>query len=327
MATDDSTTEFGVRDEQGHWRPPYPVKYAPLFGWPVRPLRLLKWLFGYPGYLWPINTLFIGLGLLTWFFFQPPLSTTTHLKVSWIALMYARNMVLIWIVYGAHHLVLYTLKLHGNNRKYHPQWQAVNSGKFMFRNQVFDNVFRTCVSGCTIWTAYEVLYMWGAARGWFPYLDPAAHPAWFVMIFLLTPFWRETHFYFTHRLLHWRPLMFAFHRVHHMNPNPGPWAGLAMHPVEHLLYFSVVALNFVIPCHPLHFFFNSQLTALTPAFGHHGFEGPLFKGKVATGSYFHYLHHRFVSCNFGEATVPLDRWLGRFYDGVGTYRTRQNPAR
>ena len=99
-----------------------------------------------------------------------------------------------------------------------------------------------------------------------------------------------------------------------------------MHPVEHLLYLSVVMIHFVVPSHPLHFFFNSQLTALTPATGHHGFEGPLFHGKLQTGSYFHYLHHRYVSCNFGEATVPLDRWFGRFYDGIGPYRATLNAA-
>jgi len=319
---DPRSENFGVRDEKGHWRPPYACRYAPLFVWPPQPLKLLRWLFGYPGYLWPINTFFIGLGLLTWFFFQPPLSQAVHLAVGWIVLMFLRNMVLIGVVYGTIHLVLYTLKLHGNRRKYHPQWQAKKTKKFLFSDQVFDNAFRTCVSGCTIWTAYEVLYIWGAANHWWPYLNPVEHPVWFVVIFLLTPLWREAHFYCIHKLIHWRPLMNAVHHVHHMNPNPGPWTGLAMHPLEHVLYFSVVAIHFIVPSHPLHFFFNSQLTALTPAFGHHGFEGPLFRGTWVTGSYFHYLHHRFVSCNFGESTVPLDRWFGRFFDGVGPYRTR-----
>ena len=63
MSTDPKSPDFGVRDEKGNWRPPYPCKYAPLFVWPPRPLRFLKWLFGYPGYLWPINAFFIGLAL------------------------------------------------------------------------------------------------------------------------------------------------------------------------------------------------------------------------------------------------------------------------
>jgi hypothetical protein len=48
--------------------------------------------------------------------------------------------------------------------------------------------------------------------------------------------------------------------------------------------------------------------------GHHGFEGLLFNRTLVTGSYFHYLHHRFVSCN------------GVFFNGEGTYRTRRTPA-
>ena len=66
--------EFGIRDEKGHWRPPYPVRYAPLLRWPIRPLAFLKWLFGYPGFLWPINAFFLALALATWYYLQPPLS-------------------------------------------------------------------------------------------------------------------------------------------------------------------------------------------------------------------------------------------------------------
>lgn len=316
-------TEFGIRDEKGHWRPPYPVRYAPLLTWPLRPPAFLKWLFGYPGFLWPINLFFFGLACLTWYVLQPSPAQTAQLHFGWIALMFLRNMVLLWLIAGGHHLVFYMLKLHGDRRKYHPLWLSPDNKKFLFGHQTYDNVFRSCLSGCTIWTAYEVLYVWGAANGWFPYLDPVRNPVWFAALFLLTPLWRETHFYFVHRLLHWRPLMHAIHRIHHLNPNPGPWSGMAMHPVEHLLYLSVVAIHFLVPSHPLHFFFNSQLTALTPAFGHVGFEGPVFGGKLATGSYFHYLHHRFVSCNYGEATVPLDLWFGSFFDGEGAYRTKK----
>jgi sterol desaturase/sphingolipid hydroxylase (fatty acid hydroxylase superfamily) len=119
--------------------------------------------------------------------------------------------------------------------------------------------------------------------------------------------------------------MRTVHYVHHKNPNPGPWSGMAMHPVEHLLYLSVVLIHFVIPSHPLHFLMNAQLTALTPAQSHHGFEGPLF-GWWTSGSYYHYLHHRYVSCNFGDGIVPMDRWFGRYYDGLKTYRTKPNDA-
>jgi len=88
-----------------------------------------------------------------------------------------------------------------------------------------------------------------------------------------------------------------------------------MHPIEHLLYFSVVFPHMFLFCHPLHLLFNAQHTALTPAGGHHGFEGPVLNKTVPTGSYFHYLHHRYFDYNYGEATIPFDKWFGSFHDG------------
>ncbi|NQU38844.1 MAG: sterol desaturase family protein [Lentisphaerae bacterium] len=310
------------RDERGEWAPDNPCAYAPLFAWPPQPVRLFKWFFGYPGYLWPYSMFHILLATVTWLWLQPALETCATLKPGWISLMLLRNAVLMWIIYGGHHLMLYTLKLHGTVRKYRTEWQETDNKRFMFGNQIYDNIFRSFVLGCPIWTAYEVLYMWSLANGKIPLLAATRHPVWFVAIFLIIPIWRETHFYAVHRLIHWRPLFQTVHRIHHLNYNPGPWAGMAMHWVELLLYISVVLIHWVVASHPIHFFFNAQLTALTPAYGHHGFEGPLFKGKFPTGSYFHYLHHRYVSCNFGESTVPLDKWFGRFYDGRGPYKTK-----
>ncbi|RKX89234.1 MAG: hypothetical protein DRP70_04425 [Spirochaetes bacterium] len=44
--------------------------------------------------------------------------------------------------------------------------------------------------------------------------------------------------------------------------------------------------------------------------------------KWPVGNYFHYLHHRYVSCNFGRGTIPWDKWLGLFYDGEGVYKAK-----
>jgi sterol desaturase/sphingolipid hydroxylase (fatty acid hydroxylase superfamily) len=95
-----------------------------------------------------------------------------------------------------------------------------------------------------------------------------------------------------------------------------------MHPIEHIGYFSCLLIHFVVPSHPVHFFYDAQLTALTPAQGHTGFEGPIFAGKWPVGDYFHYLHHRHVSCNFGGGGIPWDKWLGRYYGGEGPYKTK-----
>ena len=36
---------------------------------------------------------------------------------------------------------------------------------------------------------------------------------------------------------------------------------------------------------------------------------------MGNGGYFHYLHHRYFDCNYGNEGVPLDRWFGSFHDG------------
>jgi sterol desaturase/sphingolipid hydroxylase (fatty acid hydroxylase superfamily) len=63
--------------------------------------------------------------------------------------------------------------------------------------------------------------------------------------------------------------------------------------------------------------FNLQHAGLTPAIGHAGFDK--FVGKEDRGLkndyYFHYLHHRYFTVNFGTEAVPLDQWFGSFHDG------------
>lgn len=321
MFMTDNTAENGIRDEKGHWRPG-PCTYAPLFTRPWDIPAMAKWLLGWGGYLWPRHVIFAGLAWLTWTFLQADIASSASLSAGWIGMMLLRNAVLLMLVFGFYHVTLYIWKWQGSKGKYHPQGQARNAKKFLFKDQVKDNMFWCFISGVPIWTAWEVLYIQALSNNSPRWLTWANNPVWFVGMFLLIPLWRETHFYFIHRLLHWKPLLRAIHSVHHKNPNPGPWSGMAMHPVEHLFYLSSVAIHFVVPSHPIHFFFNAQLTALTPAQGHTGFEGPLFKGLWPAGDYFHYLHHKHVSCNFGVATIPWDKWLGRFYDGEGPYKTK-----
>jgi sterol desaturase/sphingolipid hydroxylase (fatty acid hydroxylase superfamily) len=321
MATDNpianpTQPEFGFRTAKGEWRPPYPVKYAPLFCWPPRPVETLKWLLGYGGYLWPWNTFYMLLATVTWLWFQPALSRCVEFKVGWISQMYLRNLILLWLVDGGWHLLLYTFKVQGMARKYDPHWLRVGDRNFLFRNQLYDNILWSCVSGCAVWTGYEVLYMWAAANHLLPTVSWTEHPVYCAVWLCAIPFWREFHFYWIHRAIHWKPLYRHVHYLHHKNVNPGPWSGLAMHPVEHILYFSVVLIHWVVPSHPIHLLFNAQHTALTPAAGHHGFEGPILNGKLPTGSYFHYLHHRYIECNYGEATLPFDKLFGTFRDGL-----------
>ena len=96
------------------------------------------------------------------------------------------------------------------------------------------------------------------------------------------------------------------------------WSGLSMHPIEHLLYFSGVLLHWVIPSHPLHAIFHLMHAGLAPAAGHTGFDKFVGKGErgIMVGGFFHYLHHRYFTVNYGVEAVPLDKWFGSFHNGT-----------
>ena len=306
----------GPRNAKGEWRPNYPVEYAPLLVWPPRPLALLKWFFTWPGFMWPRNLMLLAISALSWFYTQPVLERCLVFKWDWMLQIWVRNECLIWLVYGGYYYYFYILKAEGTKGKYDLRWPARKSRVFLFHDQVLDNIFWTAGVAVFFWTALEALGLWLFANHYIPYLEWREHPVWFVVWLFLIPFWREFHFYCVHRLIHWKPLYRYVHYLHHKNINPNPWSGMAMHPVEVILYLSVAIIHWLIPSHPFHFLFNIQHAALTPACGHHGFEGPVLEEMWPTGSYFHYLHHRYFECNYGEASLPLDKWFGTFRDGL-----------
>jgi hypothetical protein len=54
-----------AKSGEKEWNPE-PATLAPINSWPPRPLQLFKWLFGFPGFLWPENLLVFGITLTTW---------------------------------------------------------------------------------------------------------------------------------------------------------------------------------------------------------------------------------------------------------------------
>lgn len=300
------------------WQPDSLIQVPPLFTWPVRPLGLLRAVFGIPGYLWPWNTVYAAIAFATWLFATPDLTTTSSLTAGWIMRVFLRNLALILLVAGAWHWRLYILRAQGTRYKYDGRWPAANSPKFLFHNQVADNILWTFVSAVPIWTAYELLTLWAQANHFVPVVTWTAHPLYCLLLMVCIPLLNEIHFYLVHRLLHWPPLYRLAHSLHHRNVNPGPWSGLAMHPLEHLLYFSAVLLHWIIPSHPFHVLYHLQHLALSPAQGHSGFGRVLVTGHegFSNDHYVHYLHHRYFEVNYGaDQFVPMDVWFGTFHDG------------
>jgi len=162
-----------------------------------------------------------------------------------------------------------------------------------------------------------VLLLWSYASGIIPIVSPSDSPIVFFLLFLLVPAIHEAGFYCVHRFLHWPPLYKVAHAVHHRNINPGPWSGLSMHPIEHVLYFCTVLLFFFIPSHPIHMINLLSRLGLAPSMGHTGFDRMELneKASIDNSYYAHYLHHRYFEVNYADGMIPLDKWFGSFHDG------------
>ena len=306
--------EAQIRDAKGEWRPsPLPVP-SPFTNGPWKPALLLKHLWGV---IWPYNLLYAAMALVCWLWLTPSAATTARFRIDWIALLFVRNAALLIIVAGALHLRMYIRRSQGIEFKYSDKWLASKDRKFTFGNQTRDNVFWSVVSGCGIWTAYEAVTLWLYSNGVIPYLDMRQYPVYAVLLTFFVVYWRYFHFYWVHRLIHWKPLYKTVHSLHHRNINVGPWSGLSMHPLEHLLYFSCVIIHWIIPGGPFFAIFSLLHAAISPAVGHLGFHRMVVDGdkSIASDNYFHYLHHRLFTVNFGVEAMPLDWWFKTQHDG------------
>ncbi len=310
--------KYGLRDEKGHWKPFKLIAYPHVFAWPPKPQKFFSWLFGFPGYILPWNLFYLAIALSLWLYLTPPLESLKTFSFDWIAFLLIRNFLLILAVFGGIHVRLFIRRDQGNLFKYNPKWQSKNNRNFLFSDQVRDNMFWTLCSAVPIWTAYEVFSLWAFANGHFFSASWQLHPVYCSILILLIPLFREFHFYVIHRLLHISTIYKKFHYIHHKNVNPGPWSGLAMHPVEHILYFSGVLIHFIIAAHPIHAIFQLTHAAVSPAIsGHSGFDKYIVGNKVIIDpdGYAHYLHHKYFECNYGDGAIPLDKWFGTFHDG------------
>ncbi|MXW62013.1 MAG: sterol desaturase family protein [Acidimicrobiaceae bacterium] len=304
-------------ESKGH-EPTVPITVSPILDWPPRPVATLRYLL--TPVMLPYGIFWVALAALTWNWLTPSMDRMATLDPGWMLEIYLRNVVLLSLVAGSLHLFLYTRQAQQQRYKYNQRWLSSTNKSFLWTNQTWDNIFWSLVSGCGIWTVYESLTLWAYANDWvasvqwgsaWPYLGALT-----VGIFL----WSVIHFYLNHRLLHVRWFYDHAHYLHHRNVNTGPWSGISMHPLEHVIYFSVFLLWWVVPAHPFIVILSGLFNGLSPAVSHSGFERfevGRRQSRTAPGAdYYHHLHHRYFECNYGNRPVPIDKLFGTFHDGT-----------
>ena len=313
-----------------NWHPELPLKSPPIFVWPPRPIAAIKYLLG-RSFLFSQITLYIALSFASWYYLYPDLSHWKEFSFGWIFQVYVVNQAISIIFASGLHLYFHSYKKQGTHHRYDHRELARDNKRFLFNNQVWDNIFWSLVSGTAFWTLWQVAFMWGYANGYLPWNDFETNPVWFVFLFVILTFWNSMYFYFIHRGIHWPPLYKLAHSLHHKNVTIGPWSGLAMHPIEHFIYFGVVVIHLLLASHPIHLFFLMLLNVLGAYSGHAGYEDLVIKGKSRIGiaNLFHTLHHKYFECNYGTTYMPCDKWFGTFHDGTeeSTERMRERRAK
>jgi sterol desaturase/sphingolipid hydroxylase (fatty acid hydroxylase superfamily) len=297
--------------------PQLPLKIAPFYHWPMRPLAIAYHLLqAWNPLAVRVSMLLIAIGVWTWA--TPSMDRMQVIGLDWVFEIWLRNLLLILAVAGGLHLYLFTFNKQGDSLRFDRRPMAKNVKAFLFRNQVWDNMFLSLVPAVFFWTAWEVVVMWAYANGWATMITFEDNPVWFIVLIIAIPIWVGFFFYFQHRFFHIRPCYKWVHSWHHKNQNTGPWSGLAMHPIEHLVLLSDSLIYLVVASHPIHLIFNLLHHGLGAPTSHAGFEGIKMgsSSKFQLGEFFHQLHHRFFDCNYGDGDQPWDHWLGTFHDGT-----------
>ncbi len=312
---------MSARQEWNH-KPDVPIQVSPLWQWPPKPWAMFRWYFDGWFFL-TINMSIVALAFTSYLWASPTIDQALTLQVWWIALIFARNFIILCIVAEGLHLWFHKYAMQGQDQKYDPRPFPRSGRVFTMDHQLLDNMVWSLASGVTIWTAFEVLMWWAIANGWVELATWARNPIWFVAVFFLIPVWESFYFYWIHRLLHTNAL-YRFHALHHRNTDVGPWSGLSMHPIEHVMYFGTVLIHFVLPTHPVHVIFHLMYYALLAVTTHTGFEGLWFRNKkrVHLGMFHHQMHHRYFECNYGNLDVPWDKLFGSFHDGTDAGKAR-----
>lgn len=152
---------------------------------------------------------------------------------------------------------------------------------------------------------------------------------------------RSLHFYLCHRMIHVRPFYKAFHGLHHRNTDVEPFSGLAMHPAEHLYYFTSIFIPLIFAgagatthqnstniddettfsylqrvvsdfciISPMVFRYAAYLPVLVPGASHSGFEDHHLSQQE------HYIHHTTFNKNFGAGVGSYLDYIFDTYSDV-----------
>lgn len=154
---------------------------------------------------------------------------------------------------------------------------------------------------------------WHIMRGGWSrvYFAPAEHGwVWFLLSGPVMFFVIDAGLYYSHRLLHHRAIFRYIHRHHHRFTAPVVFTTTAMHPVEFLIFATMLFLPaFVVPIHAGVYIAVLLYTYLIGMIDHSGIKLGVRLPFHASNA-FHDEHHTAFHCNYGHHTALWDRLHG-----------------
>ena len=149
-STSITTTNNDSPSTKSEWNyhPHIPIDNNPLFSWPIGWKDTLtyyrdSWLVASEG------TIFVLLAVLSWRFFSPEIGAAQKLDWSWVGGIWLRNFIVLLGIAGVLHYYFFARKQQGTELKYVSSFMS-KGNRFLFNNQLLDNMFYALVSGVLI---------------------------------------------------------------------------------------------------------------------------------------------------------------------------------
>lgn len=188
--------------------------------------------------------------------------------------------------------------------------------KFPQKRFVFSEI-KYSVYTSLIFAAYGWFVVWASYQGLtliYRPIDKYGYGYFFLSLLLMIVI-HDTYFYWTHRLLHWKPLFKKVHVVHHLSHNPTPFSAYSFHPVEAIIQGGVGLIVFIVPYHATSYTLFMAYALGMNILGHLGFEFlPRNFVKSKIGHWFntpthHNIHHQDTKYNYGLYFNLWDRFM------------------
>ena len=107
------------RTEWNH-TPELPIAVSPLWQWPPQPIKVFRW-YADGWFFLTINMGILALAWVSYLWLSPTLAQAATLAPGWVALIIARNFILIGLIAGGLHLWFYRYAVQGTDKKYDPR--------------------------------------------------------------------------------------------------------------------------------------------------------------------------------------------------------------